>query len=280
MVGEPEREPSKISDKRIKVARGIRLNCQVIQVTVGPEDNKEIFYVHEDAICDRSAFFRNAMKPEWASQRPNPRLVDLPDDDAAAFALYLQWVYSRQLPIIPDGPGADSSSIDGNPILAYAYVLGERLMDIDFKNSIVNAYVLFARGTPPEKRAYPSNEEIRILYDGTPEGAPIRKLLIDIWCCRGKHDWLEGDADLPQDFLIQVTKGLLMARPTPDNLSRPWKASHVQYHERSEQGGGAKGEGARGEGVRGEGARGARVEGVRGEGARHGVMLRFNRSMV
>lgn len=218
-----------------------RVNCQTIEVTVGPEDDKESFYVHEDAICDRSEFFRNAMKPEWASLRPNPRVIDLPDDDAAAFALYQQWLYTRQLPILPDDLEEDSGSSEGYHTLAYAYVLGERLMDIDFKNSIASAYVLYARGTPPGKRAYPSNEEIRIIYEGTQERAPIRKLLVDIWCCRGKHEWIENDADLPKDFLVEVTKALLKARPSLESLSRPWKNQHVQYQERSEHGEGGGG---------------------------------------
>lgn len=208
------------------------VNCPTIEVTVGLEEAKGSFHIHEDAICDRSSFFANAMKPEWASLRPNPRVIDLPEDDATAFALYQQYIYSRQLPILPDDLDEDSAQTEGYHTLAYAYVLGERLMDTAFKNAIASAYVLYARGTPPGKRAYPSNEEIRILYDGTGEKSPIRKLLIDIWCCRGKHEWLDLDADLPKEFLVEVTRALLRARPSLENLSRPWKNEHVQYHEK------------------------------------------------
>ena len=211
-----------------------RVNCQTIEVTVGPEDAKESFHIHEDAICDRSSFFSTAMKPEWASLRPNPRLIDLPDDDAAAFALYQQYIYSRQLPILPDDLEEDSAQTEGYHTLAYAYVLGERLMDTEFKNSVASAYVLYARGTAPGKRAYPSNEEIRILYEGTGEKSPIRRLLVDIWCCRGKHEWMDQDSDLPKDFLVEVTRALLRARPSLENLSRPWKNEHAQYHEKSD----------------------------------------------
>jgi len=170
------------------------------------------------------------MKPEWSSLRSNPRIVDLPDDDAAAFSLYQQWLYSKQLPILSDEP--DEPLSEGYHSLAYAYVLGERLMDRDFKNAIADAYVLYARGTPPGKRYYPSNEEIRIIYDGTTEHAPIRQLLIDIWTCRGKSEWMDGDTNLPKDFLIEVTKALLKARPSLENVSRPWKNRHEQYQEK------------------------------------------------
>lgn len=265
------------------------LNGPIITVQVGPEDeensqsNRETFYVHENAICDASPYFANAMKPEWSNLRPDPRTIILPDDDADAFELYLSFLYSRQLPILtpfppkdpsstmpnPNAPGpalpststATSSSSnwepqsDGYHTLAYAYVLGDRLLDTAFKNAIVDAYVLYARGTQPAKRYYPSNEEIRILYEGTREDAPIRKLLVDIWTARGKSEWLDADMDLPGEFLAEVTRGLLRAREKRDGgvgggiggiggsggvvigagtegVSRPWKMSHEQYYEK------------------------------------------------
>lgn len=191
------------------------------------------------------------MKPEWASLRPDPRTICLPDDDPGAFELYMSFLYSRTLPILATTPGpaqkdstiSSSSSwepeSDGYHTLAYAYVLGDRLLDTRFKNAIVDAYVLYARGAQPAKRYYPSNEEIRILYEGTREDAPIRKLLVDIWTVRGRSEWIESDGDLPREFLADVTKGLLRARERregggggADGLSRPWKCSHEQYHEK------------------------------------------------
>ena len=171
------------------------------------------------------------MKPEWASVRPDPRIIDLPDDDAAAFGLYMQWLYSRKLPILPDSPESSGTSAEGYHTLAWAYVLGERLMDNEFKNAISDAYVLYARGSTPAKCHYPCNEEIRIIYEGTSEKAPIRKLLVDIWCCRGKYEWIENDSDLPKDFLVGVMKALLKGRRSNENISRPWKTAHEQYHD-------------------------------------------------
>ncbi|KAF1956624.1 hypothetical protein CC80DRAFT_504453 [Byssothecium circinans] len=236
---------SEIPDKRVTTGKALRLDCDLLTVTVGQDDEKRSFKIHEDAICDRSEFFRNSMKSEWASMRPDPRVIELPEDDPEAFSLYRTWLYSGQLAILPDsgGSGSDdsisitnSSTTDTAPehyhTLAYAYVLGERLLDVPFKNAIVDAYVLYARGTSPGRRYYPSNEEIRIIYDGTREGSPIRKLLVDIWYCRGKVEWIEKDSDLPQEFLACVVKELLRVRVSVDQLSRPWKLSHAQYHEK------------------------------------------------
>ncbi|KAF2869199.1 hypothetical protein BDV95DRAFT_578587 [Massariosphaeria phaeospora] len=277
----PHKEPaSVIPDARIPASKGLRLNCDTLDVVVGTGVHSETFKVHELALCDRSGYFRNAMKPEWASQRANPRVVELPDDDPEAFSIYQTWLYSRQLAILPDAcdtrdagrgkrqvgggetesvgvgagagpshPGGDSmsdsfiaaDSASGFHALAYAYVLGERLLDTSFQNAIADAYVLYARGAGSGdaatlKRYYPSNEDIRIIYEGTSEGNPMRQLLVDIWSCRGKAEWLsEGEAELPRDFLLMVTRALLKGRPSVEGLTRPWKNRHVQYH-----GGGGK----------------------------------------
>lgn len=185
------------------------------------------------------------MKPEWASMRDDPRIVELPDDDPEAFAMYRTWLYSGKLPVLSDEsecPNEDAtstsigweSSADASNkyhTLAYAYVLGERLMDVPFKNAIADTYVLYARGIAPARRHYPSNEEICIIYDGTRSDSPIRRLLVDIWYSRGKLEWLQTDDELPADFLKAVVKELLRVRVSVENLSRPWKNNHLQYHD-------------------------------------------------
>jgi hypothetical protein len=237
--------------KRTLTKQHYRLDCDTITITVGQDPLKSTFKIHEDAICDRSEFFRRAMKPEWASMRNDPRTIDLPEDDPDAFSLYRTWLYSGKLAVMPPAntltaPGnvdntqlsTDSRIPDSDAnyhTLAYAYVLGERLLDKPFKNAIADVYVLYARGNPPARRYYPSNEEIRILYDGTGEGSPIRQLLVDIWYCRGKDEWMEKDQDLPKEFLAAVVRELFKARGEGrgiENLSRPWKMNHLQYHEK------------------------------------------------
>lgn len=188
------------------------------------------------------------MKPEWASLRSDPKTIELPDDDPAAFGLYMSFLYSGQLPILQEANSqttTDSEELNENyNTLAYAYVLGERLMDVPFKNAISDTYVLCARGTAPAPpnaaaftipRRYPSNEEIRIIYSGTTDSSPLRRLIVDIWSCRGKFDWIDQDSDLPAEFLAEVVKALLKLRPNDSStmsLSRPWKNTHEQYHEK------------------------------------------------
>ncbi|KAF2737958.1 hypothetical protein EJ04DRAFT_79841 [Polyplosphaeria fusca] len=179
-----ETQISAIKETRLPQSEALRLDCKTIEIRVGSEEEhlQRSFHIHEFAICDRSPFFMNAMKPDWAENRPDPRVIELPEDDPAAFALYMQWIYTRKLPVLPEDENSSSSASpsDGFPTLAYAAVLAERLLDNEFKKAITDAYVLFARGPTLMTRRYPSNEDIRIIYEGTNENASIRKLLLDI----------------------------------------------------------------------------------------------------
>lgn len=218
----------------------LRLDCEFITIHIGQDEHKRTFHVHEDVICDASEFFRNNMKPEWSSMRDNPRVISLPDDDPDAFALYRTWIYSGKLAISPDVPFSAETADERDAhysTLAYAYVLGERLLDIAFKNAIADVYVLNARGHEGMRSQYPTRDDIRTLYDGTGPGSPIRRLLVDIWVCRGKVEWLEEDDDiLPREFLISTLRELLRLKKGADgkteSMSRPWKLNHEQYHDK------------------------------------------------
>jgi hypothetical protein len=59
--------------------------------------------------------------------------------------------------------------------LARAYVLGEKPIDVKFKNAIIDTFV--AVGTAMGYN--PIGERVDILYEGTPEGSPARKLVVD-----------------------------------------------------------------------------------------------------
>jgi len=52
---------------------------------------KKDFYVHEGLICNRSDFFKNAMKEPWLELEE--RRVTLAEEEPDVFALYLELLY-------------------------------------------------------------------------------------------------------------------------------------------------------------------------------------------
>jgi hypothetical protein len=71
---------------------------QMITVTVGEAGIQ--YPIHESVVCKTSTFFDNAMKPEWASARPDPRRVDLSDEEPDIFSIYIHWLYFKTIPSV------------------------------------------------------------------------------------------------------------------------------------------------------------------------------------
>jgi hypothetical protein len=91
------------------------------------------FSVHEQLICTHSPFFANALNGSWAEA--DSRVVPLPDDAPPTFAVYRTWLYTGLLACTN---GSDSDEWE---LLACAYVLGEKLQDSDFKDTVIDAMV-------------------------------------------------------------------------------------------------------------------------------------------
>ncbi|KAF7682229.1 hypothetical protein GT037_001205, partial [Alternaria burnsii] len=104
------------------------LSGETIVVQVG----NEVIHVHECLISSSSEFFKNATKPEW---RTESRPIDLSDEQPDIFKRYCQWLYTGFIAPGPPGPPAESSF----RCLAYMYVLGEKIIDYEFQNAVIQA---------------------------------------------------------------------------------------------------------------------------------------------
>lgn len=206
---------------------------------MGKDDSQRSFKIHEHVICDHTEYFHIHMKDTWTAMKDESRVIELPNDNPDAFALWRTWIYTGKLAILPEPPFPLEAMDDRAAhyaVLAHAYVLGEMILDIPFMNAIADVYVLNARGVDGARAHYPTNEDIGVLYDGTSPDSPIRRLLVDIWMYRGKVEWLDRemeDAALPREFLVEVMRELLKLKKAREGetMSRPWKMTHEQYHD-------------------------------------------------
>lgn len=107
------------------------------------------------------------------------------DVDVAAFRLYTEWVYSGHIQrgvLSVNAEDIDFSSI------GEAYILGEKLLDQNFKNAIVNLLLQTIAAQGKMDLTLPT-----LVFKETSASAPLRKLLVDIWVCYGHKDWLKSD---------------------------------------------------------------------------------------
>jgi hypothetical protein len=161
---------------------------------------EERFKVHRELLCNNSDFFVSASKKEWMEFQKHQ--ITLPDDDPGVVDLYIQWIYSGRIfsrQSADGGPG-DGKEFD---LLIDGFVFGERVQNGDFKDAVVDALIKsFAVPDKKGQRWCPAAPWVDRAYAGTPEGSPLRKLLVAMYVIHGNRTWLQGTTNI--DFLADL----------------------------------------------------------------------------
>ncbi|KKP05528.1 hypothetical protein THAR02_02345 [Trichoderma harzianum] len=113
------------------------LRGRALTVTVGSTD-PVMFSVHEHLICRTSDYFKTAMKAHWETSTSGS--IALKEEDPEVFEVYLHWLYFETLPVRNDSPGSEGNAEYAQ--LAKAYVLGELLQDVNFKDAVLDAILI------------------------------------------------------------------------------------------------------------------------------------------
>ena len=129
----------------------------------------------------------------------------MPDDEAEAVYAYVQWLYTGK--IACKTPAEDNEAYC---YLASLYVLGEKLLDRNFQDMVVNVITAFTRWIDPTTTFayFPSPSAIAIAYHYTPPGSPIRRLLVDIFVRHGSPNWLDSRC-FGQDFMHELARTMM-----------------------------------------------------------------------
>lgn len=182
----------------------------VINVKVG-NDPSETFTVHSSVIFKSSPFIKTAPKPEWSASSSSPGTVDLSDECPEIFGIYLNWLYFETLPTVVNQDRKDAPA--EYETLSKCYVMGEKLMDIGFKNAVIDALFEARTIQPFQNPCNPGPDPIKLIYEGTPEGSPARRYFVDVWAMNATEKWTDLLDDMPSAFVIDLSKALV-ARKT------------------------------------------------------------------
>lgn len=144
--------------------------------------------------------------------------------------IYPDRIFSRWSPEDDedDDKGSSSSSNDTGTLIA-AFIFGEKIQNQDFQDAVVDA-LIHSFGTPGEREGwYPGATWVDRAYEGTPEGSPLRSLIVDLHVFLGSSKWLDGSTNVV--FLNDLARRLLDKRETFNfwNSITP-SASSCNYH--------------------------------------------------
>jgi hypothetical protein len=200
-------------------------------VDVGEELQQKSFYVQETLLRQHSLFFKKALSRDWKEKVE--RIVNLPEDEPTLFAVYVEFLYSGNLAVVPE----DLDPIDATHLeqhmLCKLYVLAEKLQDMDTRNRAIQGLLYSAKQVRPGNSSIcPGMESIKIIYDGTLPGSMARKLLIDYYTYRGTGSWVIDHKGWPDDFLIDLATNLMDKRAIPNDPTR--NGNGAEYMEKEQ----------------------------------------------
>lgn len=203
---------------------------QMITVSVGKTGTR--FPVHESIIRKSSKFFDNALKPEWATSRPDPHVIDLSDEALDTFSVYVHWLYFKNIPSVFN---KDERGFTEQILLCKCYVMGSKLMDTAFRNAVLKALLGASQNQPCVGKHVPGQASVNILYKGSMEDSPARKLIVDLWVCYAGEAWMKAlTTDLSHEFVLDFARALLLERCKAANDIRPWKERIKDYLEKED----------------------------------------------
>ena len=186
----------------------------IIKLTVGAVP--EILQVHKGLLCKSSEFFKRAMKSEWAGLRGEPDTIDLSGDCTETVLLYVQWLYTKEIQLqvsVPNGCSDAKRSAAAEKMyipLSTAYVFGEKIMDISFKNAIVSKVV----DTYSVVNWSPGPVPATVVYEGTTAGSPMRRLLSYLVAFYGTNhpSWISYFNGYPRELLVDALTAMSTVR--------------------------------------------------------------------
>jgi hypothetical protein len=172
-------------------------NEDLVTLLVGPE--QKTIVVHGTY----SEFFKAALKKEWIEGQT--RTITLLEKCPEVLAHYMSFTYSKDLST-KSIPYNEQSDFDHSyQLLATLYVYGERFINPTIQKAVIKEIFRLIDVEDISGSSWaPSADEVNIIYRGTLENSPARRLMIDLHLSRGHKGWI--CEKLEPAFLVDLAK--------------------------------------------------------------------------
>jgi hypothetical protein len=117
------------------------------------------------------------------------------------------------------------------PILRYdfliqLYTLTDRLLDFTTADLVIDKII----SSVHEQLLLPDLEDIQLVYYTTPEGSPLRRLMVD-YCVYSEAGHLSGPKDeYPHEYLQEVVEKFMALKEPIQDVYRPDPDDTSDYH--------------------------------------------------
>ena len=118
-------------------------------------------------------------------------------------------------------------------VLAEAYVLGKKILDVKYKNAIV----ITMQAAIKSSGGHLGINSVQIICNGTPSTSPLRRSIVDSVACRSydgseeKVGWMVYFDGYPRGALVDAMKATVKARSKPGSETYPCIDSYTEGEE-------------------------------------------------
>jgi hypothetical protein len=192
-------------------------------VVVGYPPDQKIFTVPRKLLVRRSDFFATIRSPRWLNLCQSwAKPVDLIEEFPDTFTSYLHCVCWDS--VVPNA--RMEGDVQRYDHLIQLYTLADRLLDFVTADLVIDKIV----SSVHEQLLLPGLEDIQLVYYTTPEGSPLRRLMVD-YCVYSEAGHLAGPKDeYPYEYLQEVVEKFMALKEPIKDVYRPDPEDTSDYH--------------------------------------------------
>lgn len=193
----------------------------MISVVVG-EEGEATFLAHDSLLAGCSPFFVAACTGGF--REAHERVIRLPDVEPTDFENFLLWLYTQSL-----GHLAHADIDRHYDALFRLYFLAETLQVRILKNDIVDTTIALELASA----FVPCADQVRRVFEQTPRGNPLRRLLVDMhaWDVESKF-LLENEERFAKDFVLELAISAMDCLGKALPSQPPYATDPKSYHEK------------------------------------------------
>lgn len=185
----------------------------ILEVLVGNSESRKNFVIHKAIAQERSAVLL-----EYAKN--GARTLTMPMLEPEVFNIYVQHIYTRQLPSKPSSlnPMADDHAREITLLCKFFAVSVIMEDEVAMRDAFGGLCAKMTEQSLDLHPPLPSSEDIGIIYDKTKETCGARRLMVDwhVWKAKAAgtrvKDHAAGDPPYPNEFLTDLAVALLEQR--------------------------------------------------------------------
>lgn len=138
----------------------------IVTVEIGTGNNAKVFHIHKDLLIFHSDYFRGAFNGSFIEATTGK--IPLTDERVDVFDVVNRFIYTREL--------SDEADHDMDwGLLVRVWLFGDKHLMPSLQNKVMD--VLIRKN---EKINIIPTLQLKLVYDNTVAGSPLRKLLVDL----------------------------------------------------------------------------------------------------